>query len=57
MPDEPGAAAHELFAVLRKLDAAGARLIWVEAPPPDPAWEGVRDRLGRAAAATATPTP
>ncbi|HNT38885.1 MAG TPA: L-threonylcarbamoyladenylate synthase [Rubrivivax sp.] len=51
MPDEAGAAAHELFAVLRKLDAAGVRLIWVEAPPPQPAWEGVRDRLERAAAA------
>ena len=24
--------------------------IWVEAPPPDPAWDGVRDRLSRAAA-------
>ncbi|ODU10858.1 MAG: threonylcarbamoyl-AMP synthase [Rubrivivax sp. SCN 71-131] len=50
MPDEAGAAAHELFAVLRKLDAAGVRLIWVEAPPPQAAWEGVRDRLERAAA-------
>lgn len=51
MPDEPAAAAHELFAVLRELDASGARLIWVEAPPPQPAWDGVRDRLARAAAA------
>jgi len=51
MPADPAAAAHELFAVLRLLDAAGAREIWVEAPPRDPAWEGVRDRLGRAAAA------
>ncbi|MEY2842202.1 MAG: putative GTP-binding controlling metal-binding, partial [Pseudomonadota bacterium] len=25
--------------------------IWVEAPPDDPAWDGVRDRLQRAAAA------
>ncbi len=30
---------------------AQARLIWVETPPPDPAWDGVRDRLQRAAAA------
>jgi L-threonylcarbamoyladenylate synthase len=51
LPTEPAAAAHELFAVLRALDAAGAREIWVEAPPRDPAWDGVRDRLGRAAAA------
>lgn len=51
LPADPAAAAHELFAVLRALDAAGAREIWVEAPPRDPAWDGVRDRLGRAAAA------
>lgn len=50
-PSDPAAAAHELFAVLRALDAAGAREIWVESPPRDPAWDGVRDRLSRAAAA------
>ena len=32
-------------------DDAGARLIWVETPPPDAAWDGVRDRLQRATAA------
>ncbi|MGM9485339.1 L-threonylcarbamoyladenylate synthase [Roseateles sp. NT4] len=53
LPADPAAAAHELFAVLRALDAAGAREIWVEAPPRDPAWDGVRDRLSRAAAAFA----
>ncbi|HEX7637278.1 MAG TPA: Sua5 family C-terminal domain-containing protein, partial [Burkholderiaceae bacterium] len=47
----PVGAAHELFAALRELDATGAGLIWVEAPPDTPAWEGVRDRLRRAAAA------
>jgi L-threonylcarbamoyladenylate synthase len=51
MPDDPAAAAHELFAVLRQLDDAGATEIWVEHPPDDPAWEGVLDRLRRAAAA------
>jgi L-threonylcarbamoyladenylate synthase len=51
MPDNPVAAAHGLFADLRELDATGASLIWVEAPPDAPAWEGVRDRLQRAAAA------
>ena len=51
LPADPAAAAHELFAVLRALDAAGAREIWAEAPPRDPAWDGVRDRLSRAAAA------
>jgi L-threonylcarbamoyladenylate synthase len=49
-PADPGAAAHELFAVLRALDATGAPLIWIETPPPGPDWEGVRDRLQRASA-------
>ncbi len=51
MPQDAEAAARELFAVLRQFDAAGAELIWVETPPDTPAWEGVRDRLRRAAAA------
>ncbi len=51
MPDNPIAAAHELFSALRELDTPGTRLIWVETPPDAPAWEGVRDRLQRAAAA------
>ena len=50
MPARPEQAAHELFSVLRELDAEGVQLIWVEEPPPDPAWDGVRDRLLRAAA-------
>lgn len=52
MPASAIAAAHELFAVLRALDEAGARQIWIEAPAQDTAWDGVRDRLMRAAAAT-----
>ena len=50
MPSDAAACAQELFAVLRELDATGVRLIWVETPPDDPAWDGVRDRLQRAAA-------
>jgi L-threonylcarbamoyladenylate synthase len=50
MPDDAAGAAHELFAVLRDLDAAGVAEIWVEQPPDLPAWAGVRDRLQRAAA-------
>jgi len=50
MPDDPAAAAHELFAVLRAFDARGVQLIWVEQPPENAEWEGVRDRLSRAAA-------
>ncbi|MBI3102147.1 MAG: threonylcarbamoyl-AMP synthase [Burkholderiales bacterium] len=51
MPDDAQATARQLFAVLRSFDDAGMRLIWVEPPPDTPAWEGVRDRLQRAAAA------
>jgi len=50
MPARPEQAAHELFSVLRELDREGVHLIWVEEPPPGPEWEGVRDRLVRAAA-------
>ncbi|MBA4177019.1 MAG: threonylcarbamoyl-AMP synthase [Leptothrix sp. (in: Bacteria)] len=50
MPAEAAKVAHELFAVLRDFDAAGVSAIWVQRPPPDPAWDGVRDRLQRAAA-------
>ena len=51
MPDDAAAAAHELFAVLRELDRPDTAHIWVEEPPATSAWEGVRDRLQRAAAA------
>ncbi|MEO5845247.1 MAG: L-threonylcarbamoyladenylate synthase [Caldimonas sp.] len=50
MPARPEQAAHELFRVLRELDREGVHLIWVEEPPPGPEWDGVRDRLSRAAA-------
>ena len=50
MPDEPAEVAHELFAVLRQLDAEGVAEIWVEQASDEPAWEGVMDRLRRAAA-------
>jgi L-threonylcarbamoyladenylate synthase len=50
MPARPEQAAHELFSVLRELDRQGVHLIWVEEPPPGPEWDGVRDRLCRAAA-------
>ena len=50
MPVRADDAARELYAALRELDADGVELIWVEQPPADPAWDGVRDRLQRAAA-------
>ena len=50
MPGDAAAVAHDLFAVLRAFDDAGAREIWVERPPVGPDWDGVNDRLQRAAA-------
>ncbi len=49
MPHDAAAAAQQLFAALRAMDEVGVQLIWVEAPPTDSAWDGVRDRLQRAA--------
>ncbi len=51
MPDDAAAVAHELFSVMRELDSAGVTAIWVESPPPGAEWDGVRDRLERAASA------
>ena len=50
MPSHAAAAAHELFLVLRELDDSGVKAIWVERPPLAAEWDGVRDRLVRAAA-------
>ena len=49
MPADATATAHQLFAVLRTLDTQGVDEIWVETPPETPEWDGVRDRLQRAA--------
>ena len=51
MPDDAAATAQQLFAMLRSFDDEGVKLIWIETPPASPDWEGVRDRLERAAAA------
>ena len=53
--NDPAAYAHDLYASLRALDAAGCSAILVEAPPLEPAWAAVHDRLTRAAAGAATP--
>jgi L-threonylcarbamoyladenylate synthase len=52
MPGDAKAAAQDLFAALRELDADGVELIWVEQPPESPEWAGVLDRLQRAASAS-----
>lgn len=49
MPQEAAACAHELFAQLRAFDDGGVGEIWVQSPPSAAAWDGVRDRLQRAA--------
>jgi L-threonylcarbamoyladenylate synthase len=49
LPAEPVAYAHDLYAGLRELDLAHADIILVEALPQDKAWQGVNDRLQRAA--------
>lgn len=46
--DEPGYA-HELYAALRVMDSEGVDVIVVEIPPQDASWQGVNDRLRRAA--------
>jgi L-threonylcarbamoyladenylate synthase len=47
-PLAPGAYAHDLYANLRTLDAAGAGLILIEDVPELGTWLAVRDRLVRA---------
>jgi L-threonylcarbamoyladenylate synthase len=50
IPHDAEAFARALYAELHRCDAAGAKLIVVEAPPDLPAWSGIADRLRRAAA-------
>jgi len=49
MPSDPQAYAQALYAKLRALDQVGADLILVEQPPKTAAWQGINDRLQRAA--------
>lgn len=49
MPTDAAGYASRLYAVFHDLDAAGYSTIVVEEPPDTPAWDGVRDRLRRAA--------
>jgi L-threonylcarbamoyladenylate synthase len=51
MPTDAQTCAHELFSQLRAFDAQGIQELWVEMPPAQAEWDGVRDRLKRAAAA------
>jgi len=49
LPCSPEGFAHALYAALRAMDGTGADLILVEGPPNGAAWDGVNDRLRRAA--------
>ena len=49
LPDAPLGYAHDLYAALRSMDAAKADLILIEAAPNVDAWQGINDRLRRAA--------
>lgn len=49
MPDTADAYAHDLYAALRDMDHTGTDLIVVEALPISGQWQGVNDRLRRAA--------
>lgn len=49
LPPEAGAYAAELYDTLHAIDDADCHEVLVELPPADPAWDGVRDRLTRAA--------
>ena len=49
MPDHADAYAHRLYSSLRTLDAKNAELIVIERPPTGDEWQGVNDRLRRAA--------
>lgn len=43
--------AHDIYALLRRLDLAAYDFILLQQPESDPAWQGVSDRISRAAAA------
>ncbi|HYD79495.1 MAG TPA: L-threonylcarbamoyladenylate synthase [Paucimonas sp.] len=49
LPDDADGYAHGLYAALRTMDAAHPDIILVEQTPQDGAWQGVNDRLRRAA--------
>lgn len=49
LPAAPAGYAHDLYAALRAMDGANADIILVEAPPVESDWQGVNDRLRRAA--------
>ena len=49
LPASADGYAHDLYAALRSMDAVHADIILVESPPTSTDWQGVNDRLRRAA--------
>ena len=49
MPNDPLAYARRLYATLHELDHDGFAIIAIERPPQTDAWDGIHDRLKRAA--------
>ncbi len=50
LPADPDGYARGLYAALHAADERGDAVVLVERPPDAPGWEGVRDRVARAAA-------
>lgn len=50
IPEDAEAYARALYAELHRCDESGAEMILVETPPEGTEWDGIRDRLKRAAA-------
>ena len=55
-PGDPHGYAHDLYANLRTLDAAGCAALLVEQLPQSPEWAAINDRLLRAAAGSRPPS-
>jgi len=49
LPAQAADYARQLYAALHELDAQGVDVMVIEHVPDDPAWDGLRDRLNRAA--------
>ncbi len=49
LPPDSDAYAHDLYASLRELDRLHSDIILIEQPPEDSRWQGINDRLRRAA--------
>jgi L-threonylcarbamoyladenylate synthase len=49
LPENPAGFAYALYAALRAMDNANADVIVVQTPPTEESWNGINDRLRRAA--------